>query len=334
MFNRLSKKILGPKKGKEELKPYSDIPIFENVDSIGLPGLSTVNMSDPSFQAAMGGDDSKTPTKQGSFPRPMTTRSGQKRARDALLGDKENVPRLPGASNVLDVNDYDHHHSKMGAKVEKKTQYYDEKHADSDEEEEGGVTVETVESEDESDDEMMSASPVKRSRLDNRFHTERPTTKKGKTGSSSSGSSSKKVAFSMAQPEDDDDEDEGGDVNGVMHDQHDHEHDDEYDDENAKEQLFSKVRHGHHQWVKHHIHNSGRDLNKGTWAVDERGNTLLHVAVQNNHTKLASLLIKEGIDINRTNKKGMTCLDYAEMYHFSSLADFLMGFDALNGYGS
>jgi hypothetical protein len=112
----------------------------------------------------------------------------------------------------------------------------------------------------------------------------------------------------------------------------------EYDDEQGeydemeREQLFSKVRHGHQDWVKQYVNDKKSDVGKSpSWSVDERGNTLLHVAVQNNHKKMASMLIKLGVDVNKTNKKGMTCLDYAEMYHFNKLAQFLMGMDALNG---
>ena len=67
-----------------------------------------------------------------------------KRARDALLGDKENVPKLPGANNILDKI---HNQKHSNDKIEKKAQYYDEKHADSDSEQ--SVTVESVEESDE-----------------------------------------------------------------------------------------------------------------------------------------------------------------------------------------
>lgn len=308
MFSKLTNKILGKK--AERGGPYSDIPIFENVDSIGLPGLNTVNLAnEPSLQESSNADgENKTPSK--SFPRSaMTTRSGQKRARDALLGDKENVPRLPGANNILDN---DHQHQK--GKVEKKTQYYDEKHADSDEE--ASVTVESVDEESDDEEEEERESPVKRSRVgDDRFHTER-------SGSTKAPARGKKVGFKVQEePQDDNDDDQ------MEYDEEQGEY-----DEMEREQLFSKVRHGHQDWVKQYVNDKKSDVGKSpSWSVDERGNTLLHVAVQNNHKKMASMLIKLGVDVNKTNKKGMTCLDYAEMYHFNKLAQFLMGMDALNG---
>ena len=314
MFSKLTNKILG-KKVSQKAGPYSDIPIFENVDSIGLPGLNTVNLAnEPSLQESPRlTDENKTPLK--SFPRSsMTTRSGQKRARDALLGDKENVPRLPGANNILDE---DRHH--QNGKVEKKRQYYDEKHADSDEE--ASVTVESVDEESDEDerDEETRDSPVKRSRMgDDRFHTERPVSTKG----GAVHARGKKVGFKVQEEEPQHDSDD---------DKMEYEEHEEYD-EMEREQLFSKVRHGHQEWVKQYVNSKNSDLGKcPSWSVDEKGNTLLHVAVQNNQKKMASILIKLGADVNKTNKKGMTCLDYAEMYHFNKLAEFLMGMDALNG---
>ena len=52
MFSKLTDKILGKKSTKID-KPYSDIPIFESVESIGLPGLNTVNLAnEASLQGA------------------------------------------------------------------------------------------------------------------------------------------------------------------------------------------------------------------------------------------------------------------------------------------
>ncbi len=318
MFAKLTNKILGKKSDKVD-KPYSDIPIFENVDSIGLPGLHTVNLAN---EVSLQGEDeeldesfmmeSKTPTKSG-FPRSgVTTRSGQKRARDALLGDKENVPKLPGASNILD-NQKDPH-----GKVEKKKHYYDQKHADSDSEE-ASVTVESVDEEsDEEDDDadMDNGSPVKKSKLgDDRFHTARSVSTKGAVPQK------KKVGFTVEEQP------------AASRDADDMDYEENYGDydETEREQLFSKVRHGHQDWVKQYIIDKKSDLSKSpAWSVDEKGNTLVHVAVQNNHKRMTSMLIKLGCDVNKTNKKGMTCLDYAELYHFNKLGEFLMTMDALN----
>ena len=292
MLGKLTNKILG--KSKPD-RIYSDIPVFESLDSIGggLP-LNTVNLKD--MESLNKEITAKTPTK--GFPRSMMTRSGQKRAREELLGDKENVPKLPGASNILDEAP-DKSILKKGAI----SSYYDEKHADSDDE--ASVTVESVE--EDSDEEE---SPLKKPKVvDNRFETERAMSKKGPS----------KVKFVV---------DEGG-----MDEENDDEEEEEIrtDDAEMREVLFSKIRHGHKDWVQQYIKGQGRDVNKGSWARDERGNTMLHIAVQNNHKKLVSLLLKAGVSINRSNKKGMTALDYAEMYNFHSLAEFLMLNNGMNG---
>ena len=175
------------------------------------------------------------------------------------------------------------------------------------------MTVESVEEsdEEESDDKnyLENGSPTKRSKLgDHRFHTARQVSMKG-------GASRKKVGFSEDRPDEMDYEEEFDDF-----------------DEIEREQLFSKIRHGHQDWVKQYITKKKSDLSKNPiWSIDANGNTLLHVAVQNNHRKIASMLIKEGCEVNKTNKKGMTCLDYAELYHFQKMAEFLQSMDALNG---
>ena len=77
-------------------------------------------------------------------------------------------------------------------------------------------------------------------------------------------------------------------------------------------------------------------------SLDERGNNLLHVAVQNNLKKMCSLLIKAsdksggGLEtlLNDENHKGMTPLDYADLYKFVPLADWLLGKGAINGDGA
>ena len=78
MFAKLTNKILGKKSDKVD-KPYSDIPIFENVDSIGLPGLHTVNLAN---EVSLQGEDeelddsfmmeSKTPTKSALYGAKIT----------------------------------------------------------------------------------------------------------------------------------------------------------------------------------------------------------------------------------------------------------------------
>lgn len=74
-------------------------------------------------------------------------------------------------------------------------------------------------------------------------------------------------------------------------------------------------------------------------ALDERGNTALHISAQNNLKPMAALLLREagfGHDgwLNRRNHKGMTALDYAEMYKFTKLAEWLVLKGATSGEGA
>lgn len=91
-----------------------------------------------------------------------------------------------------------------------------------------------------------------------------------------------------------------------------------------REFLFSKVRHNHVDVVSTCIKGGTHNL----LAVDDKGNTLLHIAAQNNLKKMASLLIKEGgfgslEQLNRVNLKGKTALDYCELYKFEKMYDWL-----------
>ena len=91
-----------------------------------------------------------------------------------------------------------------------------------------------------------------------------------------------------------------------------------------REFLFSKVRHNHVDVVSTCIKGGTHNL----LAVDDKGNTLLHIAAQNNLKKMASLLIKDGgfgsLDqLNRVNLKGKTALDYCELYKFEKMHDWL-----------
>ena len=58
---------------------------------------------------------------------------------------------------------------------------------------------------------------------------------------------------------------------------------------------------------------------------DEHGNTVLHVAAQNNLRKMAGgLLAFPWVDVNAVNKKGLTSLDYCDMYNFTAVGDVLV----------
>jgi len=86
-----------------------------------------------------------------------------------------------------------------------------------------------------------------------------------------------------------------------------------------KEELFSKVRHNRIAKVEQ-VLSSGVDPD----TRDEHGNTMLHVAAQNNLRKMAALLTGYGANIAIKNKKGFTALDFALTYKFTKMSEFLV----------
>lgn len=83
-------------------------------------------------------------------------------------------------------------------------------------------------------------------------------------------------------------------------------------------EFFSKVRHNHYDTVKANVKSFDLTLR------DEKGNTALIVACQNNHKRLAALLVDNGCDLNAVNKKGLTALDTADLFKFINLAQYLV----------
>jgi hypothetical protein len=94
------------------------------------------------------------------------------------------------------------------------------------------------------------------------------------------------------------------------------------------EAVFSKARHNRAEAVVAAVH-QGFDVN----SVDSYGNTILHVCAQNNHRKLASILVQRfpSINLNAENLKGLTPLDYADKYGFHKVASWLVSAGAVNG---
>jgi hypothetical protein len=84
--------------------------------------------------------------------------------------------------------------------------------------------------------------------------------------------------------------------------------------------VFSFVRHNRYEAVEELIQQDPGVLSY----LDERGNTLLHVSCQNNNRRVAKLLIKAGINLNKQNKNGNTALHYCYAYSFTQLAEFLI----------
>lgn len=86
------------------------------------------------------------------------------------------------------------------------------------------------------------------------------------------------------------------------------------------DEVFSKIRHDHLEEVAT-ILADGYDAN----VIDRNGNNMLHICTQNNRMKMAILVIGHGCPINHCNNKGMSPLDYCQMYQFSHLAQWLEG---------
>lgn len=82
--------------------------------------------------------------------------------------------------------------------------------------------------------------------------------------------------------------------------------------------LFSKIRHNHYEIVEAALQ-SGFD----PMSVDGNGNTMLHIVAQNNHKKLAQLVIHHGCPLSVRNRKGFTPLDFCRMYKFDNLFAWL-----------
>jgi len=103
------------------------------------------------------------------------------------------------------------------------------------------------------------------------------------------------------------------------------EEDDEFADfERNDTVVFSFVRHNRYDAVEALIQQEMEIL----LARDEHGNTLLHIACQNNNRRIAKLLLKNGISVNEQNAHGNTPLHYCSQYGFMQLADYLIAHGA------
>jgi len=84
--------------------------------------------------------------------------------------------------------------------------------------------------------------------------------------------------------------------------------------------VFSQVRHGRLKRVEESIR-LGFNIN----TEEEKGNTILMCAVQNNHRKMLDLILNRGGTINHRNTSGNTALHYALAYDTSGeIAEFLI----------
>jgi len=99
------------------------------------------------------------------------------------------------------------------------------------------------------------------------------------------------------------------------------EEDDEFENFDRNDAVvFSFVRHNRYEAVQALIEQDRDTLA----AVDDNGNSLLHVACQNNNRRIAKLLLKNGASVNTQNKRGNTPLHYCNQYGFVQLGEYLI----------
>lgn len=97
--------------------------------------------------------------------------------------------------------------------------------------------------------------------------------------------------------------------------------------------IFSRARHGRFAEVQ-----AAMDSGMPVGATDRHGNTLLHVACQNGHKKLAKMCMRRGADLNAQNHAGNTGLHFCFMYAYYGLGEYLLSKGAddtiVNGEGA
>ena len=313
MFNALKHRIMDNKGGdKAKRAPYSNIPIFDDVGIIGMPGVSEGSVAE-----VITGKPSKTDALRNEVSSPVnTTRaesrmSSGKRSRgqshidsvDDMIYDKENIPRIPNATNNISLQDA------LGSDVNAKKPRR-------------AVTIQ------ESKNSFLGDAVG-----DSRFATDRPQGQRASfTGSRGGGLEESKGDDEVVVEDVTTDSDDEQQHEAVRPKVQQYMNDDELDEHlTMRSFLFSKVRHNHYDVVEACIKGRRHDFT-GRFSVDEKGNTLMHVAVQINLKKMCSLLLKSAkCELSAENLKGMTPLDYAELYHFTPLADWLMEKGANNG---
>jgi len=88
----------------------------------------------------------------------------------------------------------------------------------------------------------------------------------------------------------------------------------------AVKQIFQKVRFGKHAEVDELLTMYGEKFGK---EVDDKGNTLLHVAAQNGHKRLAKTFLRGGVSLLLKNQDGRTPAELAHHFNFKELGDYL-----------
>ena len=93
-----------------------------------------------------------------------------------------------------------------------------------------------------------------------------------------------------------------------------------------KESYYRLVRHNRFEELKEALRLDPSLVD----IVDLIGNTLLHVAAQNNNKRISGMLIKADIDIDKKNAAGNTAIDIASAMRFNDLAEYLAQLSAKN----
>ena len=61
---------------------------------------------------------------------------------------------------------------------------------------------------------------------------------------------------------------------------------------------------------------------------DSKGNTLLHVACQNDHLDIVEILVAHGTGINAQNNTGQTAMHFAKYYEYDEIFSYLKSMGA------
>lgn len=311
----MKNKILGGKSAPNtrlgsKSNPFTDIPIFDDVGSIGMPGLAPMSATAPrtreesksgGWEEEGEGKDAYSPLRERppdeyNVDRKSTGLSGIKRSRaqaqlaedvSDILQDKENIPKIPKLSNINIVqvkkpfgkqksglaspSNNSNNNSNITPKKALKTVTIDE-----------SVHINVFSDDSDRDDGGDSRFATARREGEKASQAQRM----GRAAAWSEGTPLKH-SYEYAE-EDSEDEQEAADALAM------------------RDHLFSKVRHNHFEVVRSAIGDGSHNFH-GRYSFDDRGNTLLHVAVQNNLRKMCSLLLKEAkCPLNLENHKSMT----------------------------
>lgn len=87
----------------------------------------------------------------------------------------------------------------------------------------------------------------------------------------------------------------------------------------AVKKLFSLCRHNRVRQIEEMLEGEGLAVSM----EDEHGNTILHIACQNGHKRVAKLFLRRGGRVNVQNNAGQTCLHYCMEYGYADLAQYL-----------